>query len=188
MVYPEVKVLENVRNVLKQIRDRRIRRMYVIACGGSSALMYPSQYLIDTTATQLTCEYLNSNEFIYRDSPAVNEESLVILCSQEGKTPETVAAAKYARGKGATVVVIAMVDGSELEKEGDFFIKYGYYETADPIDTSYGVMYLLTAGILDAQEGTKIFDDMVVNLERLKTVVERAKSNMFHGGGVRKVM
>ena len=175
MVYPEVKVLENVRNVLKQIRDRRIRRMYVIACGGSSALMYPSQYLIDTTATQLTCEYLNSNEFIYRDSPAVNEESLVILCSQEGKTPETVAAAKYARGKGATVVVIAMVDGSELEKEGDFFIKYGYYETADPIDTSYGVMYLLTAGILDAQEGTKIVDDMVVNLERLKTGVERAK-------------
>lgn len=99
MIYPEVKVLENVRNVLKEIKGREINRIYVIACGGSSALMYPSQYLIDTTASELTCEYLNSNEFIYRNSPAVNKDALVILCSQEGKTPETVAAAEFARKK-----------------------------------------------------------------------------------------
>ncbi|MCD8324351.1 MAG: SIS domain-containing protein [Clostridiales bacterium] len=175
MNYPEVKVLENVKAVLKAIEGRSYKRVYLIACGGSSALMYPSQFLIDTKVRNLTCEYLNSNEFIYRNSPAVNEEAIVILCSQEGKTPETVAAAKYAREKGATVITIAMLDDTPLQKEGEFFVKYGYYETADPIDTSYGVMYLLTAGILQAQEGLEIFDDMVRNLENLKPVVENAK-------------
>lgn len=176
MIYPEVKVLENVKKVLKGLENKKFKRMYVIACGGSSALMYPSQFLVDTKAKDLTSEYLNSNEFIYRNSPAVNEDSIVILCSQEGKTPETVEAAKYAKGKKATVVTIAMVDDTPLEESGDFFVKYGYYETADPIDTSYGVMYLLTAGILDVQEGTKLFDGMVKNLEYLKEVVKAAKA------------
>lgn len=175
MDYPQVKVLENVKEVLEQIKDRKFKRVYVIACGGSSALMYPSQFLIDTKAKEITCEYLNSNEFIYRNSPAVNEEAVVILCSQEGKTPETVAAAKYAREKGATVITIAMEDDTLLEKEGELFVKYGYYETADPIDTSYGVMYLLTAGILQQQENTQIFDDMVRNLKALKPVIDKAK-------------
>lgn len=175
MDYPEVKVLENVKEVLKAIEDKKFKRMYVIACGGSSALMYPSQFLVDTKAKNLTCEYLNSNEFIYRNSPAVNEDTVVILCSQEGKTPETVAAAEYARKRGATVITIAMTDDTPLQKEGDLFVKYGYYETADPIDTSYGVMYLLTAGILEAQEGIRIFDSMVKNLEKLKPVVDKAK-------------
>ncbi len=175
MNYPEVKVLENVKQVLKAIEGRKFKRMYAVACGGSSALMYPSQFLVDTKAAGFSCECLNSNEFIYRDSPAVNREAVVILCSQEGMTPETVAAARYARERGATVVTIAMVDDSALQREGEFFVKYGYYETADPIDTSYGVMYLLTAGILQAQGGIPIFEGMVRNLEALKPVVARAK-------------
>lgn len=176
MTYPEVKVLESVKRVLKELENRKFKRMYVIACGGSSALMYPSQFLVDTKAKELTCEYLNSNEFIYRNSPAVNEEAVVILCSQEGRTPETVEAAKYAGGKKATVITIAMVDDTPLQEFGEFFVKYGYYETADPIDTSYGVMYLLTAGILDAQEGTALFDGMVKNLQNLKEIVASAKA------------
>lgn len=175
MNYPEVKVLDNVKEVLKAMKGRKFKRMYVIACGGSSALMYPSQFLVDSKAQNLSCEYLNSNEFIYRNSPAVNKDAVVILCSQEGMTPETVAAAKYASEKDACVITIAMVDDSPLQKEGEFFVKYGYYETADPIDTSYGVMYLLTAGILQEQEGIPIFDDMVKNLEALKPVVAKAK-------------
>lgn len=175
MEYPEVKVLEKVKEVLEAIKEKKFKRMYVIACGGSSALMYPSQFLVETKAKNLTCEYLNSNEFIYRNSPAVNKDAIVILCSQEGKTPETVSAAKYAKEKGATVITIAMVDNTPLQKEGDLFVKYGYYETADPIDTSYGVMYLLTAGILDAQEDLSLFDSMVRNLEALKPVIEKAK-------------
>jgi Predicted phosphosugar isomerases len=175
MVYTEVKALEKVKEVLKVVKSRNFKHLYFIACGGSSALMYPSQYLVDTKAVGLTSECLNSNEFIYRNSPAVNNETLVILCSQEGKTPETVMAAKYARNKGATVITIAMVDDTPLENEGELFVKYGYYETADPIDTSYGVMYLLTAGILEAQEGIQIFDSMVKNLQNLKSVVNAAK-------------
>lgn len=172
---PEVKVLPGVKAVLEGLKERRFRNIYFVACGGSSALMQPSQYLVDTKAERLAAQSLNSNEFIYRNQPALGAESVVLLCSQEGKTPETVAAAAYARKKGATVVTIAMEDNTPLEQEGEFYVKYGYYGTADAIDTSYGVMYLLTAGIVEQQEGLVIFEDMVRNLENLTAVVKRAK-------------
>ena len=90
MNYPEVKVLPGVKEVLEGIKGRRFKNLYVVACGGSSALMQPSQFLVDTMARRLAAQSLNSNEFIYRNQPALGEESVVILCSQEGKTPETV--------------------------------------------------------------------------------------------------
>lgn len=172
---PEVKVLPGVKAVLEGIKGRTFQNIYFVACGGSSALMQPSQFLVDTMAEHLAAQSLNSNEFIYRNQPALGAESVVILCSQEGKTPETVAAAAYARKKGATVITIAMEVDTPLEQEGEFYVRYGYYGTADAIDTSYGVMYLLTAGILDQQEGLAIFESMAANLEQLTAVVNRAK-------------
>lgn len=175
MNYPEVKVLPGVKAVLEGLKGRTFQNIYFVACGGSLALMQPSQYLVDTKAERLAAQSLNSNEFIYRNQPALGAESVVILCSQEGKTPETVAAAAYARRKEATVVTIAMEDNTPLEQEGEFYVKYGYYGTADAIDTSYGVMYLLTAGILEQQEELAIFGDMVRNLENLTAVLKGAK-------------
>ncbi|MEG0768275.1 MAG: SIS domain-containing protein [Ruthenibacterium sp.] len=164
-----------VKKVLEKIKDRVFTHIYYIACGGSSALMYPSAYLVDTRSKNMAAEYLNSNEFIYRNPAALNEKAVVILCSQEGKTPETVAAAKFATTKGATVITIAMEDDTPLEDASDFFVKYAYYETADMIDTSYGVMYLLTAGIIDAQDGTQLLEGMVRNLNRITPIVQVAK-------------
>jgi len=168
-------VLSNVKKVLQAIENRSFKNIYFVACGGSLALMNPSKYLVDSKAKKIASDFFNSNEFIYLNPAALGKESVVILCSQEGTTPETVAAAKFAREKGATVITISMVDDSLLEKAGEFAVKYGYYETADAIDTSYGVMYLLTAGIIEAQEGILLFDSMVSNLTKIAPVVQKAK-------------
>ncbi len=174
MEYPSV--VADVKAVLKKIENRKFKNMYLIACGGSSALMYPSQYFIDTNAKSLTCEYLNANEFIYRNQAALCDDSVVILCSQEGKTPETVAAAKYSRDRGAAVITIAMKDDTPLQKAGgELFVRYGYYMTCKPAETSYGVMFMLTAGILQALEGGTYFDDMVDSLIKLEPVMGKAK-------------
>ncbi len=178
MEYPQV-VLD-VKAVIDKLRGRKFSNMYLIACGGSSALMYPSQFFIDTQAKELSCEYLNANEFIYRNQKALNEKSVVILCSQEGKTPETVAAAEYAKGKGAVVITTAMRDETPLQKAGgELFVKYGYYETCLPIETSYGVVFMLTAGILQNQEGGTYLDDMIESLILLEPIMKREKEKFI---------
>lgn len=174
MDYPQV--VSDVRAVLEKIKGRRFRNMYLIACGGSSALMYPSQFFMDTQAENLPCEYLNANEFIYRKQKAVGKDSVVILCSQEGKTPETVAAAGYARERGATVITTAMRDGTPLQEAGgELFVRYGYYETCRPVETSYAIVYMLCTGILENQEGGTYFEDMVESLLKLEPILQREK-------------
>ena len=166
-----------VRRVLEQLGERRFDRIFFVACGGSSALMYPSAYLVDTRSRTLAAEYLNSNEFIYRAPARLDERAVVILWSQEGKTPETVEAARFARAKGAAVLTIAMREGTPLEAAGEGFVLYGHYETCPMKDTSYGVMYMLTAGLIDRQEGAGLLEGMVRALEALDPVVQRAKQD-----------
>lgn len=164
-----------VKQVLSAVQGRQFSDIYFVACGGSCALMQPSEYMVDTKAKRLSAHRYNANEFIWRNLPALGASSVVITCSQEGETPETVAATRFAREKGATTIALAMVDASSIEKEAEYFIKYGHYETSDAIDTSYGVMYLLTAGILDAQEGLSLYAGMEKNLCALTPVIQKAK-------------
>ena len=171
-------VLDNVRQVLGQLKGKTFRRLFLVACGGSQALMMPSKIFADKVSKTLMPQHYNSNEFIALDPVTLNEDSVVILCSQEGKTPETVKAAAFAREKGASVITIAMVDDSLLEKAGgSLFVKYGYYETCDAIDTSYGVMYLLVAGLIDNQEGTNHFGMMSESLIKVNSVIQKAKKD-----------
>lgn len=170
--------VESVKKVLSAIEGKSFKRIFYVSCGGSQALMMPSKFFVDSVSKTLFAQHYNSNEFIYTNPAQLGEESIVILCSQEGKTPETVAAAAFANEKGATVITIAMVDDSPLEKAGGpLFVKYGYYMTADAIDTSYGTMYLLSAGIIDNQEGTSHFEKMVDSLEKIQPVIAKAKED-----------
>ncbi len=168
--------LDAVRSVLASLEGKRFKRLFLVSCGGSQALMMPGKFFVDKFAKTLFPQHYNSNEFIYLDPDSLDDSSIVILCSQEGKTPETVAAAAFARKKGATVITIAMVDNSPLQDAGgELFVKYGYYETADAIDTSYGVVYLLVSGIIDNQEGTGYFNEMVDSLHKIQPIIAEAK-------------
>jgi fructoselysine 6-phosphate deglycase len=103
----------------------------------------------------------------------------VITCSQEGKTPETVAAARFAKSKGATVIALAMKEGTLLEQAADYFVLYGHYNTAPVIETSYGAVYMLTAGILEQREGIPLLEGMVKNLTAATPVIKAAKEQFL---------
>lgn len=163
-----------IRNVLGSLKDRKFDQLYFVACGGSSALMYPSKYLADRYSQKMNTDYYNANEFIYLAPAALGEDSLVITCSQEGKTPETVAAASFAKSKGATVIALTMKQGTPLEKAADYSVLYGHYNTAPAIETSYGAVYMLTAGIIEQREGIHLFEGMVNNLTAATPIIKTA--------------
>lgn len=163
-----------VRKVLSSLEGKTFDQLYFVACGGSSALMYPGKYFADCHSKRINTDFYNSNEFIYLSPAALGEKSLVITCSQEGKTPETVAAAKYAKSKGATVIALAMQEGTPLQQSSDYFVLYGHYKTCPMIETSYGVVYMLTAGIIEQQEKKPLFEGMVKNLNKATPVVKGA--------------
>ncbi|MBI0578104.1 SIS domain-containing protein [Neobacillus cucumis] len=174
MVNSQVVVDQQVQNVLDALKGRTINHVYFVACGGSSAIMYPNKYILDREAKDLTSDVYSSNEFIHRNPRKLGENSLVVLCSMSGTTPETVKAAEFARQKGALTVGFTNQPTSPLAQESEFVVKYEWGAESVAFNTNLGLLYQLTFGVLNVLEGNDKFDKMVNSLSNLQSVFEKA--------------
>lgn len=175
MVNSQVVVDPQVQNVLEALKGRTINHVYFVACGGSSAIMYPNKYIMDREAVNIPSDVYSSNEFIHRNPRKLGENSLVILCSMSGTTPETVKAATFARQKGALTVGFTNQPTSPLAVESEFVVKYEWGEESVAFNTNLGLLYQLTFGVLNVLEGNDKFDKAISSLTNLQTVFEKAE-------------
>ncbi|MEH7121146.1 SIS domain-containing protein [Neobacillus vireti] len=172
-------VYAQLESVLEAFKEREINRVFFVACGGSSALMYPSKYFLDREAKNITAEVYSSNEFIHRNPSTLGEKSLVILCSHKGKTPETTEAAKFAKNKGALTVSMMFVETAPLADESDFTINYSWVAAGgkepNPEVMNYAILYRLSMGLLYVKEGNKKYEKLLNSLDNLSTVFDTAE-------------
>ncbi|MDR7316416.1 SIS domain-containing protein [Brevibacillus nitrificans] len=169
MLHPQVQ------QALDAISSRPIENVFLVACGGSSALMYPSKYLLDREAKTIAADLYSSNEFIHRNPVRLGSKSLVILCSHSGNTPETAEAAKFARSKGALTVSLTNEPASPLAEASEHVIKYSYGPDAPAFETNYSIMYQLVSGLLYVKEENAKFHRMIHSLQSLQAAYDRAK-------------
>ncbi|WHY00555.1 SIS domain-containing protein [Neobacillus sp. DY30] len=174
MVNSQVVVDPQVQNVLEALKGRTINHVYFVACGGSSAIMYPNKYILDREAKNLTSDVYSSNEFIHRNPRKLGENSLVVLCSMSGTTPETVAAATFARQKGALTVGYTNQPTSPLAQESEFVVKYEWGTESVAFNTNLGLLYQLTFGVLNVLEGNDKFDKVINSLTNLQAVFDKS--------------
>jgi glutamine---fructose-6-phosphate transaminase (isomerizing) len=103
-----------------QLEDRILRmvdKVFVIACGTSYHAAMMAKYAIERW-TRLPVEIDIASEFRYRD-PVLDDRSLVIGISQSGETIDTLAAVRYAKAQGATLIGVSNVVDSALAREAD---------------------------------------------------------------------
>ncbi|MFS0774700.1 SIS domain-containing protein [Neobacillus sp. 3P2-tot-E-2] len=174
MVNSQVVVDPQVQNVLEALKGRTINHVYFVACGGSSAIMYPNKYILDREAKNLTSDVYSANEFIHRNPRKLGENSLVVLCSMSGTTPETVAAATFARQKGALTVGYTNQPTSPLAIESEFVVKYEWGTESVAFNTNLGLLYQLTFGVLNVLEGNDKFDKVINSLTNLQAAFEKS--------------
>ena len=96
---------------------RDIRRIVVVACGTSYHAGLIGRYAIEEWA-RVPVEMDVASEYRYRN-PVVGPGDLVIGISQSGETADTLAAMRLARGRGATVLAITNVMGSQATRDAD---------------------------------------------------------------------
>jgi fructoselysine 6-phosphate deglycase len=163
-----------VNQVLEVLKNHTVKHVFFVACGGSSALMYPSKYVMDVESATIPSDLYSSNEFIHRNSKALTQDSVVILCSHSGTTPETVEAAKFARSNGALTVSLTHVEGSALALASDYTIGYKWGEDIDPAESNFAMMYRLVLGLLSVKEGNIKYEAFLNSMTNLKSVYNKA--------------
>jgi glutamine---fructose-6-phosphate transaminase (isomerizing) len=96
---------------------RKIRKIYITACGTASYAGMVGKILIEKIA-KLSCEVQIGSEFRYSD-PIVDDHTVVLAISQSGETADTLAAIEEGRRKGAVIWSIVNAIGSQAMRIAD---------------------------------------------------------------------
>ena len=95
----------------------KVRRVVIVACGTSYHAGLVGRYAIETWA-RVPVEMDIASEYRYRD-PVIGTDDLVIGITQSGETADTLAAMRLARERGAHVLTITNVMGSQATRDAD---------------------------------------------------------------------
>jgi glucosamine--fructose-6-phosphate aminotransferase (isomerizing) len=96
---------------------RNVRRVVIVACGTSYHAGLVGRYAIEWWSRR-PVEMDIASEFRYRN-PVLSERDLVIGISQSGETADTLAAMRLARERGAKVLAVTNVMGSQATRDSD---------------------------------------------------------------------
>src|SRR3954454_22705439 len=96
---------------------RDLRRIVIVACGTSYHAGLVGRYAVEEWA-RVPVEMDIASEYRYRN-PVVDEHDLVVGITQSGETADTLAAMRLARSRGAKVLAVTNVMGSQATRDAD---------------------------------------------------------------------
>ena len=131
-----------------------VERLRIVACGTSYNAGLMGRYLIEEWA-RVPVELDVASEYRYRN-PIVGAGELVVGITQSGETADTLAAMRIARERGATVLAVTNVMGSQATRDAD------------------GVLFT-RAGVEIGVAATKTFTAQVVALALLALALGEAR-------------
>jgi glucosamine--fructose-6-phosphate aminotransferase (isomerizing) len=132
-----------------------VRRVVVVACGTSYHAGLIGRYAIEQWA-RVPVEMDVASEYRYRD-PVVGPQDLVIGITQSGETADTLAAMRLARERGARVLAVTNVMGSQATRDADavLFTRAGLEIGVAATKTfvcQVAVMYLLALRLAELRD------------------------------------
>jgi glutamine---fructose-6-phosphate transaminase (isomerizing) len=158
-----------------------VRRVVIVACGTSYHAGLVGRYAIEWWARR-PVEMDIASEFRYRN-PVLSERDLVIGISQSGETADTLAAMRLARERGAKVLAVTNIMGSQATRDADgvLFTRAGLEIGVAATKTfvaQVAAMYLFALklaeihGTLEPDVRRKVCDDLRTMPHLMATLVD----------------
>jgi glucosamine--fructose-6-phosphate aminotransferase (isomerizing) len=169
---------------------RDLRRIVVVACGTSYHAGLVGRYAIEAWS-RVPVEMDVASEFRYRD-PVIGPRDLVIGITQSGETADTLAAMRLARERGAKVLAITNIMGSQATRDSDavLFTRAGLeigVAATKTFTAQVAAMYLLALKIAELR-GTlepEVLDRLAHELREMPHAIELLLADV--DGAVREV-
>jgi glucosamine--fructose-6-phosphate aminotransferase (isomerizing) len=155
-----------------------MRRIVIVACGTSYHAGLVGRYAIEQWA-RIPVEMDVASEYRYRD-PVVGPDDLVIGITQSGETADTLAAMRLARERGAKVMALTNIMGSQATRDADavLFTRAGLeigVAATKTFTAQVAAMYLLglwLAGGRDAMPKERIVT-LLAELRGMPAMIDR---------------
>jgi glucosamine--fructose-6-phosphate aminotransferase (isomerizing) len=154
-----------------------VKRIVIVACGTSYHAGLVGRYAIEEWA-RIPVEMDIASEYRYRN-PVVGPGDLVVGISQSGETADTLAAMRLTRERGASVLAVTNVMGSQATREADgvLFTRAGLEIGVAATKTflcQVAVMYLLGLRLAELRGSLELghLSELVGEIKRLPHRIE----------------
>lgn len=145
-----------------ELARKGVRRLILVGCGAPNRCMNVLKYWVEKAAANLDVRLYYPAEFVNQAPPVLGPETLVVLGSHSGTTPETVLAAEILREMPCTTVGLCQNGDSPLARAVDYPLPYG------PTENGYYATYILlqafVAGLLKEAENWPLYDQVMESL------------------------
>jgi fructoselysine 6-phosphate deglycase len=168
-----------IKNIIEEIvagkkEDGGVKQVYYVACGGSYGAFYPAKTFLETEAKEIRVGLYNSNEFVHNTPKVFGKNSILVVASHKGNTPETVKAAEIGKNAGVPVIALTWVKDSPISGQADYIVDYTFGDGKD-IAGEKTIKALLTAvEILNQTEGYENYEKFMDGVGRINNIVYNA--------------
>ncbi|SDE92897.1 Fructoselysine-6-P-deglycase FrlB with duplicated sugar isomerase (SIS) domain [Fontibacillus panacisegetis] len=169
-----VKVINSINEQTKN----GISEVYLVACGGSLVDMYPSKYFLESEAQKIVTGMYTANEFVHALPKRLNKDSLVIVCSHGGNTPESVEASKTAKEHGAHTIGLTHNKEAALLQYSNHAFLYEWGEDSDVKNNPMAIILSLCVEVLKVVEGYEHYEAFQNGMGKVNGIISEGKKQV----------
>ncbi|MEI2364149.1 SIS domain-containing protein, partial [Priestia megaterium] len=150
---------------MDEVSKKEFKNLFLIGSGGSIAIMYPFEYIWNSTSSIPAYAEIAS-EFMLQSHKQFDKNSVVILSSLSGTTEETVEAAQYCKERGATTIGLVGEMDTPLANIVDYPIA-NYAENDYAADSINLQMYMIIFRLMHNNGEFRKYEQFVSELEKM---------------------
>lgn len=166
-------VREQAETIIDQVSEKGYKNVFLIGSGGSIAIMYPFEYMLNTLSSISVYAEIAA-EFMLMSHKHFGKDSIVILSSLSGTTEETVAAAKYCKDRGATTIGLVGFEKTELGDIVDYKL-VNYCENDFASDSINIQLYMLIFRLMYNNNEFPEYEAFVTQLQSIPEALLEVK-------------
>ncbi|NNK31103.1 MAG: SIS domain-containing protein [Flavobacteriaceae bacterium] len=164
--------------VAKAEDGNQIAEVFLVACGGSLVDLYPAKFFLSAESRLLRTELYTANEFVHVLPKVLGKQSVVILCSHTGVTPEVVKAAKVAKEAGSFTVTLTHNTSATIADYSDQHIVYEWGDESSVKNNPMAIALALCLEIFEQSEGYAHYKEFKDALLQIDGVVAAARNKV----------
>ena len=169
----------DIKRIVSEIVERKkadggIKQVYFVGCGGSLGAFVPAKTFMEMEARDIRTGLFNSGEFIHSIPAAFGKNTVLVVASHKGNTPETVEAAKLGRELGAAVVGLVYLKDTPLHGNCDYTVDYTFGPGKDIGGEKVIEGLKVAVELLNQAEGYGHYDDFYTGVSMINGIVSRA--------------
>ena len=157
---------------------RPIAEVFLVACGGSLVDLYPARFFLASESRRLRTDLYTSNEFVHAVPKVLGDQSIVIICSHGGETPESVEATRIAQAKGSLTVTLTHNESSKIAAFSDHNVVYEWGDESSVENNPMAITLSLCLEVLQQVEGYPYYNEFRSALQQIDAVVAAARGKL----------